>query len=132
MSQAMLNCVVFLINIFSEIIANLKIPSLINNSAAHVNAISNPLSIATKIFDQYPSTINIKSKNFDSVRNFKKPNSTEVEKVINNLSIVKACQKDDIPTKKIKMNKDIFAGFTAKDFNTYFDKGAFPDDFKTC
>ena len=55
-----------------------------------------------------------------------------VEKVINHLSIVKACQKDDIPTKKIKMNKDIFAGFTAKDFNTCFDKGAFLDDFKTC
>ena len=33
MSQAMLNCFVFSISIFSEIISNLKIPSLINNNA---------------------------------------------------------------------------------------------------
>ena len=92
-------------NYFSEVISNLKIPSLINNSAADSNAVSNPLSIATKLFDQHPSIINIKKKKFDSVLNFKKPSSTEVEKVINNLSIVKACQKDDIPTKVIKMNK---------------------------
>ena len=32
------------------------------------------------------------------------------------LSIVKACQKDNIPTKVIKLNKDIFASFTAKEF----------------
>ena len=28
----------------------------------------------------------------------------------------------------IKMNKDIFAGFIAKDFNDRVDKGVFPDD----
>ena len=32
----------------------------------------------------------------------------EVEKVISNLSNVKACLKNDIPTKVIKMNKYIF------------------------
>ena len=94
------------------------------------NAVSNPLSIATKLFDQHRSIINIKKKKFDSVLNFKKTSSTEVEKVINNFSIVKACQKDDIPTKVIKMNKDIFAGFIAKDFNNCADKGVFPDDLK--
>ena len=41
-------------NCFPEIISNLKMPSLINNSAIDSNAISNPLSIATKIFDQHP------------------------------------------------------------------------------
>ena len=66
----------------------------------------------------------------DSVRNFKKTSSTEVEKVINNLSIVKACQKDDIPTKVIKINKDIFAGFIAKNFSNCVDEGVFPDDLK--
>ena len=30
----------------------------------------------------------------------------------------------------IKMNKDIFAGFIAKDFNNCFDKGLLPDDLK--
>ena len=109
----------------------MKIPSLINISAVDSDAISNPLAtIATKLFDQHPSIINIKKKKFDSILNFKKTSSTEVEKVINNLSIIKACQKDDIPTKVIEMNKDIFAGFVAKDFNKCVDKGVFPDELK--
>ena len=59
-------------NYFSEIISNLKIPSLVNNSALDSNLIGNPLSIATKLYDQHPSIINIKKKNFDSVLNFQK------------------------------------------------------------
>ena len=46
------------------------------------------------------------------------------------MSIVKACQKDDIQTKVIKMNKDIFAGFLANDFNNCVNKGVFPDNLK--
>ena len=96
-------CCIFNI-FFSEIISSLKMPNLINNSAFDPNAISNPLSIATKIFDQHPRIINIKRKNPDSVLNFKKTSNTEVKEAINNLSIIKACQKDDTPIKLIKMN----------------------------
>ena len=96
-------CCIFNI-FFSEIISSLKMPNLINNSAFDPNAISNPLSIATKIFDQHPRIINIKRKNSDSVLNFKKTSNTEVIEAINNLSIIKACQKDDTPIKLIKMN----------------------------
>ena len=46
------------------------------------------------------------------------------------MSIVKACQKDDIQTKVIKTNKDIFAGLIAKYFNNCVDKSVFPDDVK--
>ena len=46
------------------------------------------------------------------------------------MSIVKACQEDGIPTKAIKINKDIFAGFIAKDFNNCVDVGVFADDLK--
>ena len=73
----------------------MKLLSLINNSAVDSNAVINPLSIATRIFDQHPSIINIKKKNFESALNFKKTSCTEVEKVITNLSIVKDCQKDE-------------------------------------
>ena len=108
----------------------MKIPSLINNSTVDSNVISNPLTIATKIFDQNLSIINIKKKKFDSVLNFlKKFSITEIKKVIDNLIIVKACQKY-IPTKAIKMNKYIFASFIDKDFNNCVDKGVFPDDLK--
>ena len=44
------------------------------------------------------------------------------------MSVVKACQKDDIPTKAIKMNEDIFASFIAKDFHNCVDEDVFPDD----
>ena len=46
------------------------------------------------------------------------------------MSIFKACQKDDIPTKVIKMNNDIFAGFKTKDFSNCVDKGVFPEEVK--
>ena len=71
-------------NYFSEIISSLNLPSLINNSAVDSNAVRNPLSIATKIFDQQHHNItNIKKKNFDSVLNFEKTNSTQVKKIEN-------------------------------------------------
>ena len=57
-----------------------------NRSIVDSNTVSNTLSIATKLFDQHPNIINI-------VLNLKKPSSTEAEKVINNLSIVKIVQK---------------------------------------
>ena len=87
---------------------------MISNSVVDSNAVTNPLSIATKLFDQHPSIINIKKEKFDSVLNLKKISSPEVEKVINNLNIVKAYKKDDIPTKVIKLNKYIFSSFIAK------------------
>ena len=39
------------------------------------------------------------------------------------MSIVKACQKDDILTKVIKMNNNIFADFIDKDLYNCVDKG---------
>ena len=44
-------------NYFSEVISNLKTPSMINNSTVDSNAVSNSLSIATKLFDQHPNSI---------------------------------------------------------------------------
>ena len=123
----------------------MKIPCLINNSATDLNVVSNSFSIATKIFDQHTNIINIKKKNSDLVLNLKKISRAEVEKVINNLTIVSAYQKDDIPTKVIKMNnkdifvsprksiqknKDIFACSIAKDFNNCVDKGVLSDNLK--
>ena len=46
------------------------------------------------------------------------------------MSVVKACQKVDIPTKAIKWIKIFLPVFVAKDFNNCVDKGAFQDDLK--
>ena len=51
-------------------------------------------------------------------------------KVINNLNVAKTCQVNDIPTKIIKMNKDIFANFITDHFNYCIAYGKFPDELK--
>ena len=40
---------------------------------------------------------------------FKKPSRAEIQKNIRNLDISKVCQENDIPTKIIKENCEIFA-----------------------
>ena len=51
-------------------------------------------------------------------------------KVINNLKVAKSCQINDITTKVIKMNKDIFANFITDHFNYCIAYGEFPDELK--
>ena len=51
-------------------------------------------------------------------------------KVINNLNGAKSCQINDIPTKVIKMNKDIFSNFITEHFNYCIVYGEFPDELK--
>ena len=51
-------------------------------------------------------------------------------KVINNLNVAKTCHVNDIPTKSIKMNKDIFANFITDHFNYCIAYGEFPDELK--
>ena len=51
-------------------------------------------------------------------------------KVINNLNVAKTCQANDIPTKIIKINKDIFANFITDHSNYCIANGEFPDELK--
>ena len=53
-----------------------------------------------------------------------------VMKVVNNLNVAKTCQVNDIPSKVIKMNKDIFANFVTDHFNYCIAYGEFPDELK--
>ena len=48
---------------------------------------------------------------FNLAFSFENTYTDVVIKVINNLNVVKSCQMNDIPTKVIKMNKDMFANF---------------------
>ena len=49
-------------------------------------------------------------------------------KVINNLDVAKTCQINDIPTKVIKINKDIFANFIMDHFNYCIANDEFPGE----
>ena len=51
-------------------------------------------------------------------------------KVINNLNVAKSCQMNDIPTKVIKINKDIFANFITDHFNYCIAYGDFPNELE--
>ena len=61
---------------------------------------------------------------------FKKPSRAEIEKNIRNLDISKACQENDIPTKIIKENCEIFAEFIESNFSYNIEEAEFPDMLK--
>ena len=50
--------------------------------------------------------------------------------MISNFNAVKTCQVNDIPTKVIKINKDIFSNFITDHFNYCIAYGEFPDKLK--
>lgn len=100
-------------NYFSNIVSDLQKPNLINNGTIDSNINSYPVSIATKIFDQHPSIINVRKRKFSSVLSFKTTGKLKVEKVIKILNIVKACEKKGISTKVIKKNASFIAKILA-------------------
>ena len=67
---------------------------------------------------------------FNSAFSFENTYTDVVTEIINNLNVVKRCQMNDIPTKVIKMNKDIFANFITDYFNYCIAYGEFPDQLK--
>ena len=81
-------------------------------------------------FENHPNINNIKSKKFNSTFSFENTYTDVVMKVINNLNVAKTCQVNDIPTKVIKINKDIFANFITDHFNYCIANGEFPDELK--
>ena len=60
---------------------------------------------------------------FDKYFHFRDTNSN---KVIKTLNINKACQNTDIPTKILKLNTNLFAGYSFRNFNYSVEKGKFP------
>ena len=81
-------------------------------------------------FKKHQSIKNIKSKKLNSTFSFENTYTDVVMKVINNLNVAKTCQVNDIPTKVIKINKDIFANFITDHFNYCIANGEFPDELK--
>ena len=57
---------------------------------------------AINTFQNHPSVVNIKRREFNSTFTFKNTNEHEVRKIIKNLNVRKVCQGSDIPTKIIK------------------------------
>ena len=114
---------------FSNIISELNIPKKYHCFMNDMDSDS-VLSILNA-YENHPSIKNIKSKKFNSTFSFENTYTYVVMKVINNLSVAKSCQINDISTKVIKMNKDIFPNFITDHFNYCIAYGEFPDELNT-
>ena len=81
-------------------------------------------------FKSHPSIKNIKSKKLNLTFSFENTYTDIVMKMSNNLNVAKTYQVNDIPTKVIKLNKNIFANFINDHFIYCIAIGKFPDEFK--
>ena len=90
---------------FSNIISELNIPKKYQCFLNDMD--SDSVLSVLNAFENRPSIKNIKSKKFNSTFSFENTYTDVVMKVINNLNVAKTCQVNDIPTKVIKINKDI-------------------------
>ena len=109
---------------FSNIVARLNIPNIINYITAKENAIKFPQQI--KCFKAHPSITIITKQCLSSCFNFQETNANEVMNIISQLNTATTCQTADTPTKIIKLTKDIFAKFISNKFNHCIDEGEFP------
>ena len=117
---------------FSSIVKNLNIPindELLNN----VHDIHDPVLRAIKKYERHPSIVKIKNRIPDMSAlsfafNFVTPQ--EIERELKSLNPSKASQSNDIPTKILKENCDIFAKFVATDFNDSILRSVFPKQLK--
>ena len=95
-------------SIFSNIISELNIPKKYQCFLNDMD--SDSILSVLNAFKNHPSIKNIKSKKLNSTFSFE---NTYTDVVIK----AKTCQVNDIPTKIIKINKDIFANFIPNHFN---------------
>ena len=85
---------------------------------------------AINTFQNHPSVVNIKQREFNSTFSFKNTNENEVRKIIKNLNVRKTCQGSGIPTKIIKLNIDLFSSFICQNFNYCISIVKFPNELK--
>ena len=113
---------------FSNIVPNLDIqrpPSIILHHDPKLNAI--------KKIENHPSILEIKKQIPSDVAfpfSFRKVNLAEIINEIKNLDESKPTLSNDIPTKVIKENYDIFATFITENFNNMIENSVFPDSLK--
>ena len=98
-----------------------------------------PIMFVIKSFDKHQSIVKIKAKAIDPTFISDKLAVMKLKSVSvhqhystskNHLSIKKSCQQEDIPSKIIKLNKDLIAKFIAENLNSCIDKGKYPSELK--
>ena len=106
---------------FSNIISKLNIPK---KCQCFLNDMDSDSVLSVLIaFKNHPGIKNIKSKKLNSTFSFENTYTDLVMKMISNLNVAKTCQVNDIPTKVIKISKDIFANFITDHINYCINNG---------
>lgn len=114
---------------FSNVVSDLEIPQ-VEGITVNVEDIENPIKKAIVKYSKHPSILEINklsTKNFS----FHSVSIEEIKKEISNLDVTKCCQVNDIPTKIVKENSDIFADIIFHNLNDCFINSVFPENFKT-
>ena len=97
---------------------------------SNFNSNHDPVLAAINTFQNHPRVVNIKQRKLNPNFTFKHTNENEVRKIIKNLNIRKPCQGSHIPTKIIKLNRDLFSSFICRNFNYCISIGKFPSELK--
>ena len=92
--------------------SNLNIIATAHSHSSLQNA--DPILVTVNSYHKQPSTERIKNSSCNTTFNLRKNYSNEISKIIDNLNIKKTWQNSDIPTKIIKLNKDIIASFISE------------------
>ena len=114
---------------FANIVSDLQIPKIQDN-ASNIKINHDPVLAAINTFQNHPSVVNIKQREFNSTFSFTNTNENEVLKIIKILKVRKICQGSDIPTKIIKLNIDLFSSFICQYFNYCISMVKFPNELK--
>ena len=114
---------------FANIVSDMQIPK-IHEDASNIRSNHNPVLAAVNTFQNHPSFVNIKQREFNSIFSFQSINEKKVRKIIKNLNVRKISQGSDIPTKIIKLNIDLFSSFICKNFNYCINTGKFPNELE--
>ena len=115
---------------FANIVSDLQFPK-IQDHASNIKSNHDPgenhdpVLSAVNTFQNHPSVVNIKQREFNSTFSFKNTNENEVRKIIKNLNVRKTCQGGDIPTKIMKLNIYLFSSFICQNFNYCISIGKF-------
>ena len=115
---------------FKDAVTNLQITEnrfLLNNTDS---LCEDTIDNAINKFEFHPSILKIKEKVILSTFNFIEPSLDEVEKEIKALNPKKANTFNNIPTKILKENVDIFCPVLYKLVVEAFQTGVFPDELK--
>ena len=124
-----LECAEIMNNFSSDAALNLDVD---RDLYTEVSNAFDPITIAIDKYTDHPSIVKLNEENFPrSNFNFQYISESSILKVIEDLDTSKSYQKDNIPPKILKENKDICCIILTTDISRCIKNGTFPNNLKT-